>query len=29
MLAFAVFVSAVGRILAAATHIKTENDAFV
>lgn len=29
MLAFAVFVSAVGRILAAATYIKTENDAFV
>ena len=29
MLAFAVFVSAVGRVLAAATDIKTENDAFV
>ena len=29
MLAFAVFVSAVGRILAAATDIKSENDAFV
>lgn len=29
MLAFAVFVSAVGRVLAAATELKTENDAFV
>jgi Protein of unknown function (DUF2975) len=29
MLAFALFVSAVGRILAAATQLKTENDSFV
>jgi hypothetical protein len=29
MLAFAVFVCAVGRVLAAATDIKSENDAFV
>lgn len=29
MLAFACFVAAVGRILTAATQLKTENDAFV